>query len=63
MKIDNGAFYRVRCNTRPLGVGSCRLFVYDDGGGTCFAGFGKVCEESLTPDLAKADRLRHQTYW
>lgn len=31
--------------------------------GTCFAGFEKVCSESLTPNPKKADRLRHQKYW
>lgn len=35
----------------------------DDGGGTTFAGTGPVCSGSLTPDPAKAARLRTQKYW
>lgn len=31
--------------------------------GTTFAGTGKVCSESLTPDPVKAKRLRMQKYW
>ena len=31
--------------------------------GTTFAGTGKVCSESLTPNPEKANRLRTQKYW
>lgn len=31
--------------------------------GTCFAGKGKVCSMSFTPDLKKSERLRTQAYW
>lgn len=31
--------------------------------GTCFAGFEKVCESSLTPNVRKADKLRNSKYW
>ena len=31
--------------------------------GTTFAGMGKVCSESLTPNPQKADYLREQKYW
>lgn len=34
-----------------------------DDGGTTFAGTGKVCTDTLTPNLSKADRLRKQNYW
>lgn len=31
--------------------------------GTCFAGKGKVCAKTLTPNTKKAARLRTQKYW
>lgn len=31
--------------------------------GTTFAGIGKVCSDSLTPNLKRAAKLRTQNYW
>lgn len=31
--------------------------------GTCFAGMGKVCSKSLTPNPQRANHLRTQDYW
>lgn len=31
--------------------------------GTCFAGKGKICDKTLTPDIKKANQLRFQRYW
>lgn len=31
--------------------------------GTCFAGKGKICDKTLTPDIKKANRLRFQKHW
>lgn len=31
--------------------------------GTCFAGFGRICDRTLTPDPRKAESLRTRKYW
>lgn len=36
---------------------------YTDKPGTCFAGFGKVCSDTLIPNVKKAEKLRTQKYW
>ena len=37
--------------------------IASDDYGTTFAGTGKVCDKTLTPNVVKADRLRNQKFW
>lgn len=44
------------------GIGNIYCILSDDYG-TNFAGAGKICDKSLTPNQVRAKRLRSQKYW